>query len=145
MRHFSSMLRPVASRDMSTGEASMPDTTQPAFFDRFPMQRVSEATLDTALFDDERIRILFLWGRDCPNCDVAKGQMLLTPARFAWPDVDWLHDNVYDDPGMGTRFGLHGIPAFIVFRGTRRLGRIGQWPGTQAFTDAIEKIRAASQ
>jgi hypothetical protein len=120
----------------------MTDTTHPDFFERFPMQRVSDAGLDAVLGDGSRqLRILFLWGRDCPNCDIAKGQMLLTPERFAWPDVQWLHDNVYDDPAMGTRFGLHGIPAFLVFRGAQRLGRIGQWPGTSAFVSAIEKIR----
>jgi len=121
----------------------MIDTSHPHFFDHFPMQRVSDAGFDQVLVDDAQIRILFLWGKDCPNCDIAKGQILLTPERFQWPDVHWLHDNVYDDPTMATRFGLHGIPAFFVFRGAKKLGRISQWPGTQAFVDAIEKIRSA--
>jgi hypothetical protein len=120
----------------------MPDPACLGFFERFPIQRVRAAELDAALADDGVIRILFLWGKDCPNCEIAKRQMLLAPGRFAWPDVQWLHDDVYEDPTMGTRFGLHGIPAFLVFRGTRRLGRIGQWPGTPAFVAAIEKIRA---
>lgn len=122
----------------------MTDTAPPAFFDQFPMQRVSDAGLDGVLADDGAIRILFLWGKDCPNCDIAKGQMLLTPERFAWDDVQWLHDNVYEDPTMGTRFGLHGIPAFFVFRGAKKLGRISQWPGTAAFVNAIDKIRNGS-
>jgi len=119
----------------------MTDSCHPAFFERFPMQRVHDAALDDVLADDGRLRILFLWGNDCPNCDIAKGQILLTPQRFQWPDVTWLHDNVYEDPTMATRFGLHGIPAFFVFRGARKLGRISQWPGTPAFVDAIERIR----
>jgi hypothetical protein len=119
----------------------MDDTSHPHFFDRFPMQRVSDAGLDEALVDDGQVRILFLWGQDCPNCDIAKGQILLTPDRFRWPDVAWLHDNVYDDPTMATRFGLHGIPAFFVFRGAKKLGRISPWPGTPAFVAAIERIR----
>jgi hypothetical protein len=116
--------------------------SHPGFFERFPMQRVRDAELDATLPDDGRLRIMFLWGRDCPNCDIAKGEMLLAPARFAWPDVDWLHDNVYEDPAMATRFGLHGIPAFIVFRGARKLGRISQWPGTERFVAAIDGLRA---
>lgn len=115
----------------------------PRFFERFPMQRVSAAGLDAALAADDTLRIVFLWGKDCPNCDIAKGQMLLTPERFTWPDVAWLHDNVYEDPAMATRMGLHGIPAFFVYRGNRRLGRMSQWPGTAAFVEAIEKLRAA--
>lgn len=121
----------------------MSDTAIPRFFWTFPMRLVREARLDEALPDDGQLRILFLWGKDCPNCDVAKGQILLAPERFRWPDVEWLHDNVYEDAQMGTRFGLHGIPAFLVFRGSRKLGRIGQWPGSDAFVAAIDKLRAA--
>jgi hypothetical protein len=118
------------------------DTTVPRFFERFPMQRVAASGLDAVLAGDARLRILFLWGRDCPNCDIAKQQMLQDPARFAWSDVDWLHDNVYDDPAMAIRFGLHGVPAFLVFRGARRLGRISPWPGGEAFVEAVERLRA---
>jgi hypothetical protein len=121
----------------------MNDGSHPRFFWQFPMRPIREKGLAEALPDDGRLRILFLWGKDCPNCDIAKGQILLTPERFVWPDVEWMHDNVYEDPGMGTHFGLHGIPAFFVFRGARKLGRIGQWPGTDAFVAAIEKLRAA--
>ena len=117
------------------------DSLVPRFFDRFPMQHVQAEDLDGVLVDDGALRILFLWGRDCPNCDIAKAQILQAPERFRWPDVQWLHDNVYDDPAMATRFGLHGVPAFLVFRGARRLGRVSPWPGTPAFVAAIERLR----
>ena len=106
------------------------------------MRMVRSQELDTLLTDDARVRVLFLWGRDCPNCDIAKSEMLLAPERFHWPDVDWLHDNVYEDRAMAVRFGLHGIPTFMVFRGARKLGRITPWPGTDAFVAAIERARS---
>ena len=105
------------------------------------MQRVDAATLDGMLQADDALRILFLWGDDCPNCDVAKIQLLQAAERLHWPDVRWLHQNVYDEPALATRFGLHGIPAFMVFRGMRRIGRISPWPGTDAFVAAIERVR----
>ena len=111
-------------------------------FSALNMQRVDAATLDDALRDGLSVRILFLWGNDCPNCDVAKAQMLQTPDRFLWRDVTWLHQNVYEEPALATRFGLHGIPAFLVFRGQRRIGRISPWPGSDAFVAAIERVRA---
>lgn len=118
----------------------MADTTVPRFFEHFPMRKVVDTALDAELAaDDDRIAILFLWGRDCPNCDIAKGQMLLSPDRFSWPQVRWLHDNVYDDPTMAMRFGLHGIPAFFLFHRGRKLGRITSWPGTEAFVAAVDK------
>lgn len=100
-----------------------------------------------AAFEDElaaspaRLDILFLWGRDCVNCEVAKAAMLAASDRFQWPDVQWLHTNVYNDPEMATRFGLHGVPTFFVFRHGRKLGRITEWPGADAFVVAIEKLR----
>jgi hypothetical protein len=118
----------------------MSETTVPEFFARFPMPKITSAELDADLAaDDNRIAILFLWGRDCPNCDIAKRQILLTPERFERPDVRWLSDNVYDDPKMATRFGLHGIPAFFLFHRGKKLGRISPWPGTEAFMAAVEK------
>ena len=54
----------------------MADTAVPHFFDAFPMERVTSAMLDEALAaSTAAIDILFLWGRDCPNCDIAKRQM----------------------------------------------------------------------
>jgi hypothetical protein len=117
----------------------MSETAVPQFFEQFPMRRVREPGLDAVLAERaDGLSILFLWGRDCPNCDIAKRAMLLARERFQWPRVRWLHDNVYEDPGMATRFGLHGIPAFFVFSGTRKLGRITSWPGPEAFARAID-------
>jgi len=122
----------------------MSESAVPEFFEQFPMRRVREAELDAALAEPaEGLSILFLWGRDCPNCDIAKRAMLLAQARLRWPRVRWLHDNVYDDPAMATRFGLHGIPAFFVFAGARKLGRITAWPGADAFVRAIDTQLAA--
>jgi hypothetical protein len=119
----------------------MTDTTIPDFFARFPMQGVGSQDIDGVLGQGDTLAILFLWGRDCPNCDAAKRAILASPGRLRWPDVRWLHGNVYEDPDLGTRFGLHGIPTFIVFRGSRRIGRITPWPGTEAFVAAIEGQR----
>lgn len=116
----------------------MGDSTVPEFFQHFPMQLVQSSTLDNVLADGAAaLDLLFLWGRDCPNCDIAKRAMLAQPAQMNWPQVRWLHCNVYDDEAMATRFGLHGIPTFFVFRNGRRLGRITSWPGIDAFRAAV--------
>jgi hypothetical protein len=119
----------------------MTDTAVPDFFERFPMQRVHSDALDAVLADGSAaLDVLFLWGRDCPNCDIAKRAILAQPQRMVWPQVRWLHDNVYEDAAMATRFGLHGIPTFFVFRRGKRLGRITSWPGIDAFRTAIDDL-----
>ncbi|GIL39845.1 thioredoxin family protein [Roseiterribacter gracilis] len=118
------------------------DPAAAAFFQSFPVQAATAAGLDATLgARGDALTILFLWGNDCPNCDVAKRALSADPARFIWDDVQWLHCNVYDDPDMATRFSLHGVPTFFVFRGTTKLGRITSWPGGAAFAEAIEKQR----
>jgi hypothetical protein len=122
----------------------MQDPQSAKFFSALAIQAVTSADLDAQLKDDGQLRILFLWGHDCPNCDIAKAQMLQSPAQFTWPGVHWLHDNVYADRAMATRFGLHGIPTFVVFRGAKKLGRISPWPGSEQFVAAIERARASA-
>jgi len=118
----------------------------PEFFENFPVTPITSLALEETLAAPSAppLTILFLWGRDCPNCDVAKRAMLIDPARLVWPDVRWLHCNVYDDAEMGPRFSLHGIPVFMVFRGSKAMGRITSWPGIENFIAAIERQRAAA-
>lgn len=124
----------------------MSEATHNEFLIKFPMLHTSSAALDDVLENSTaKLDILFLWGRDCVNCDIAKAAILAASNRFQWPDVRWLHANVYADPEMATRFGLHGIPVFFVFRRGRKLGRITEWPGTDAFVEAIEKLRGVDR
>ncbi len=80
----------------------MTGIAHPDFFACFPMRPVTHDRLDAVLAEDvpQVLTLLFLWGRDCPNCDIAKAAMLARPERFQWPELRWLHDNVYDDPEM---------------------------------------------
>ena len=116
-------------------------TAVPEFFDRFPIAPITSTDLSAALQDpgSPPVTILFLWGYQCPNCDIAKRALLLHQDKLAWPSVRWLHCNVYDDQPMATRFSLHGVPVFIVFRGSKSPGRITSWPGIENFAAAIEK------
>lgn len=119
----------------------MADTTVPDFFARFPMRQVTSDVLDAVLAESKAaLDVLFLWGRDCPNCDIAKRAILARPERMIWPDVRWLQGNVYEDPALATRLGLHGIPTFFVFRRGRRLGRITSWPGVDTFRSTVDGL-----
>ena len=80
------------------------------FFEQFEMTCVSNDTLDEALSaSPSDIDILFLWGRD------------------------------YAEPALAIRFGLHGVPTFIVFHRGRKLGRISPFPGADPFIATINQ------
>jgi len=96
---------------------------------------------------DERLKAhgqdlvgVFFWGKDCPNCEVAKDMLLQHAQEFMSYKIKWFHVNVYENFDLGTRFGLFGIPTFIFFRGEKKLGRISPFPGTQPFFEALAKL-----
>lgn len=119
------------------------------FFQRFGMQPVASAGFDAALAaaGDALVGVYF-WGEDCFNCEQFKKAATLKAAAFAELEVHWLQADVYADPALGQRFGLHGVPTFYFFHRGRKLGRITSWPGwpafEQAMTDLLHRVRAPS-
>lgn len=111
-------------------------------FTRFGMRRVSADTLDAALLDaGERLVCIFCWGVQCFNCEVAKKAMLAAPMPIDALDLAWLHGNVYADPALGMRFGLHGIPVFVFYFKGRKLGAATGWHGMAQFEAAVANAR----
>lgn len=114
-------------------------------FDTFNMKEV-----DTASFDDQLnapgddLRCVFFWGKDCFNCDIFKKTALSQSDAIRALGLTWYHANVYADEVLGRRFGLHGVPAFFLFRHGKRLGKVTGWPGLGQFSAAIAKLNAAA-
>lgn len=117
------------------------------FFQRFDMAPVRSAGFDEALraAGDALVGVYF-WGEDCFNCEQFKKAALLKADAFSSLDLHWLQADVYADPALGQRFGLHGVPTFTFFHRGRKLGRITSWPGWPAFEKAVrdlhDRIRA---
>jgi len=42
-------------------------------------------------------------------------------------------------PQLARRYGVHGIPHFLLFRGRRRLGRMSEFRGDAFFTQVIRE------
>lgn len=110
------------------------------FFNRFQPRTVNSTNFDELIIDDQRIKIIFLWGINCPNCEVAKNVLAEYAAEAKRWNLDWYHANIYEDFELANRFGLHGIPVFLVYRGSKKLGKISPFPGWSAFSEAIEKV-----
>ena len=84
---------------------------------------------------------IFFWGHDCPNCEVAKNILHLEADQMNSIGIRWFHVNTYKNFDLGTRFGLFGIPTFFFFKGEKRLGRISPFPGSEAFFEALQKLK----
>lgn len=110
-------------------------------FAELEMHQLRPTNFDETLKRHEQELVgVFFWGHDCPNCEVAKKMMSQEAEEVRQLGIRWFHVNVYEDSELGTRFGLHGIPAFFFFRGGKRLGKISPFPGLSPFLDALRKL-----
>ena len=113
-------------------------------FGRLPMRPVTDPDLDSVLAESGpgQVSILYLWGSRCADCEAVRAALRSTPESFLWPGVRWLESDLRDDLSLATRFGLLGIPAFLIFAGRRPRGRITGWPGVPTFPRLVgEQLR----
>lgn len=100
-----------------------------AAFAAFDMQALDAEHFDAEHFDaglasaGDALAVVFFWGVDCFNCEIAKQAMLAHPDAIRALGLKWFHSNVYANPELARRFALHGVPAWFFFRRGKRLGR----------------------
>lgn len=86
------------------------------------VRALDPATLDKAARNDELPLVVDFWAPWCGPCrtmapEVEKTARAMAPgARFAKIDTE-------AHPEAGARHGIRGIPALVVFRGGREIGR----------------------
>lgn len=116
-------------------------------FQLYDMQEVNSATFDERVGNapGTDLRCVFLWGRDCYNCDRFKSAALMLETPLRALGLSWYHCDVYQDSALGKRFGLHGVPAFVFYRSGRRLGRISGWPGLPQFSSAVARLNETAR
>ena len=117
-------------------------------FEAFSMDELTAATFDDGLREaGDALAVVFFWGVDCFNCEVAKKTMLAQRDAIQALGLRWFHANVYADMALARRFALHGVPTFFFFHRGKKLGRATGWHGLPQFRLAVaaarEKIAAA--
>lgn len=109
-----------------------------AFLDR--IQELTPHNFDSAAMSpDGRLKMIFFWGLQCPNCEIAKRYLEEHHQQALKGQVDWYHVNTYEHSDLGVRFGLHGIPTFLLFKNGKLLGRVTSFPGWEPFLEVLEK------
>ena len=117
-------------------------------FSEFGMQELDAAGFDAGLASaGDELAVVFFWGLDCFNCEIAKKAMLAQPDAIRALGLKWFHSNVYEHRELGHRFLLHGVPTWFFFHRGKRLGRATGWHGIAQFEAAVkaarEKVAAA--
>ncbi len=107
------------------------------------MQVVTDEPTFDALINppDDTLVVAYFWGPDCPNCEVFAADVPnVLPLLPAGTRV--LKVNAYEQPELARRFGLFGVPAFVLFKGGRKLGMMRQYYGRQYFIDVVTEQAA---
>ncbi|CAN7227257.1 thioredoxin family protein [Trinickia sp. LjRoot230] len=112
-------------------------------FSVFEMQSVTADDLDSALASaGDALAVVFFWGEDCFNCEMAKKAMLAQPEAVRALGLRWFHANVYEERELARHFSRHGVPAWYFFHCGKRLGRATGWHGIAQFQAAVTAAHA---
>jgi thioredoxin 1 len=83
--------------------------------------------------------VLYMWGPNCPNCDFFATRLPHVLRELAGTNVLFVKVDVYAHPELARRYGVYGIPHFLLFREGRRLGRMSEFRGDAFFTQVIRE------
>ncbi len=111
------------------------------FFEHYQIESIHSSDFDEKIVVSSELTCVFLWGKDCPNCEVAKKILVDRKTDVDGLNIKWFHANIYDDFELATRFGLFGIPVFLFFKNAKKLGKISPFPGFDAFYEAVHALK----
>lgn len=98
-----------------------------------PAPPLFEATADTfdALVYGPRdtLVVVDFWGTGCPNCEYFAREAPALLAQLAGEAVRVVKLDAYNFPEVAQRFGLYGIPTFLLVRDGKLLGKMSQYHG----------------
>ena len=85
------------------------------------------------------LRVLYLWGPDCPNCVIFKRRLPFVLESLADVPFRLFALDVYAHPEVATRFAVHGIPHFVLFKSGKKLGKMSEFRGDKFWADVIRE------
>jgi thioredoxin-like negative regulator of GroEL len=87
----------------------------------------------------ERLIVLYLWGPDCPNCVVFKRHLPALLEELHDADFSLLMLDVYAHPEVARRYGVFGIPHFLLFKGGNKIGKMSEFRGERFWTSVVRE------
>ncbi len=91
---------------------------------------VTPAELDTLIEQTgSTLLVVYLWGPDCPNCVVFKKHLPALLDQLSGESFVLAKLDAYEYPEVARRYGVYGIPHFLLFKGGQRLGKMSEFRG----------------
>ena len=99
---------------------------------------VTPAELDARLAEQSsRLLLVYLWGPDCPNCVLFKRSLPKLLERLSAVDAELIELDVYAHPEIATRYGVMGIPHFLLFKNGKKLGKMSEFKGEAYWVSVV--------
>ncbi len=103
-------------------------------------KEVSPEALDQRILaGGSSLLIAYLWGPDCPNCVIFKRSLPKLLEQLNGVSAELLEVDVYAHPEVARRYGVFGIPHFLLFKGGRKLGKMSEFRGESFWTTVIRE------
>jgi thioredoxin 1 len=107
------------------------------------MRHIIPAELDQLLAAPSKaLLLLYLWGPDCPNCEIFKRSLPRLLPELEQLPVDFVALDVYEHPEVARRFAVYGIPHFLLFEAGKKLGKMSEFRGEAFFLDVLREQAA---
>ncbi|MDC0712748.1 thioredoxin family protein [Stigmatella sp. ncwal1] len=108
-----------------------------------PHPTTYEATQETfdalVLQPPGELVVVDFWGEGCPNCEVYAAAEPALLAELEGARMRVVKVNAYQDEELARRFGLFGIPTFLLFRDGKLLGKMSQYYGRDYWLGVIRE------
>lgn len=89
--------------------------------------------------------VVDFWGEGCPNCDVYAAAEPSLLSELEGAPLRVVKVNAYEQEELARRFGLFGIPTFLLFRDGKLLGKMSQYYGREYWLGVVrENLPSAS-
>jgi thioredoxin 1 len=102
------------------------------------VEHATPDTFDGLIAGEAGLVVTYFWGPDCPNCEIFARELPALLPELP-PGVRVVKVDAYEHPELARRFGIAGIPAFVLFKGGRKLGMMRQYYGREYWTTVVKE------
>lgn len=105
-----------------------------------PLAEATEETFDALVFAPRgELVVVDFWGPGCPNCEVFARDAPGLLAELAGRPVRVVKVDAYAHEAVARRFGLYGVPTFVLVRDGKVLGRMSRYHGRSYWLDVVRE------
>lgn len=79
------------------------------------------------------------WGTDCPNCDAFAADVPALIDALGDVPLRIVRVDAYTHTSLANRYGLYGVPTFLLVRDGRLIGKMSQYYGKQYWLGVLRE------